>query len=501
MTDPESRPPADEVNRAEFDRGSVIRKGLAWLSLAQLIKHPWEFGIGVALARLLTPNDFGLYALALVFYGLCQVLSTFGLSNVIVQREQVTRRYLDTAQSISLILGVILCALLYLFAGLIARFTQQPDLQSLLYVLSFVFIVNSFSLVPTAILTRQMKFHLISGIEIGSSAVYGIVSVAAAAAGYGVWSLVFGPVASLVFQAVAFSIAAKRLPTVGWDREDARGIVHFGSTLTAASLMNHLSRHLDYLLIGRILGAEILGIYKRAYDLATLPKDKVMEVVARVFLPSLTDIRRNKEEVKKLTLGKIKLVAYLCLPALLGLFAVADEFIAVVYGEKWLRTVGPLKIMLLGGVCYVLTALFSVILIAYEKRRAIILLQVVYSLAVVVGVLLGSRFGLVGVSCGVLGAIVVYMLTVYRLACGIIDLSLAEFVGTFRLPLLLSVGMALCVLVFPANALGIGGDVGTLFVKTAVGVLVYGVCISFISDPDVVSVKRGLLRRLRLRDA
>ena len=486
---------------AGSDRGSAIRKSLAWLTFAQLVKHPWEFAIGVALARLLTPNDFGLFALALVFYGLCQVLTTFGLLNVIVQRERVTPRYLDTAQSISLILGIALFTAVFLLAGPISALARQPALRDLLRVLSGAFVVSSFVVVPAAILSRGMRFHVVSGVEIASSIAYGLVSVSAAVAGYGVWSLIAGPIAAVTFNAIAFSIAARRWPALAWDREAVRSIIRFGSTLTAASVMNHMSRNLDYLLIGRLLGADVLGIYKRAYDLATLPKDKVMDVVARVFLPSLTDIRADREAVKKLTLSKIKLVAYVCLPALLGLFAVSDVFIPVVYGEKWMSTVGPLRIMLLGGVGYVLTALFSVILIAYEQRRAILTLQAVYSAAVVVGVLVGYRFGLLGVSYGILGAIVVYMVTVSGLACGKIDLGLNEFVSVFRLPLFLSSVMAACAFAVPTRALGIEGSATILVAKTGVGVLVYVACVSFVRDPDVEAVKHGLLRRLRLRSA
>jgi|GEM_PF-2472659 len=464
-----------------------IGRNIFWLSIAQVINQVWEFSVSIALARILVPDDFGIYAIALVFYGICQVFSTFGISQVIIQKKDITPLFVKTAQSICFLWGIFLCCALMAVSPIISGFYKLPVLTGILCILSLMFVINSFYIVGDALLIKNQKFRTIVFLQVGASICYGIFSIIPASLGMGVWSLVSGIMAFSIFLAISVNFCAKNIPAIAWGKEEAADILGFGTTLTIGSLLNYLSRNMDYLIIGKILGTNSLGIYKRAYDLATLPKDKVMEVVARAFLPALTDIRHNKENVKNLMLFYIKLVAYVVCPVLTGLGAVASDFIGLVYGEKWVQAAFPLRIFCVGGIFYATSALFNIIFTTYKEQKIILILQSIYTSALVFLVMTGTLYGLKGVAIGATTAIIIYSITAIYYARKVINVSFADFYKTIQKPLLLSIVMGIAV-----SALWGAG----LILKVIWGIFIYILLLSIFKDPDITAILNRLIEKL-----
>ncbi len=471
-------------NENIYNDAKTIGRNIFWLSITQIINQVWEFSVSIVLARILVPEDFGIYAIAMVFYGICQVFSTFGISQVIIQKKEITPLFIKTAQSICFLWGLFLCCILLAFSVIIAGFYKQPVLIGILCVLSLLFVINSLYIISDALLMKNQRFRTILFIQVSASLCYGIFSIIPAYLGAGVWSLVFGIFALSTFLAITININAKNLPLIGWGKQEAREIFGFGSTLTISSLLNYLSRNLDYLIIGKVLGINPLGIYKRAYDLATLPKDKVMEVVARGFLPALTDIRDNKENVKKLILFYIKIISYVVCPVLIGLCVVAKDFISLVYGEKWIQAVFPLRIFCIGGIFYATLALFNIIFTTYKEQKIIIIMQSIYTSTLTLLVITGTLYGLRGVSLGTTVAIIIYSLTALYYARKVINVYFSDFYHTIKKPLLLSIAMGLTI-----SALGNAW----LILKVICGVFIYVLLLSIFKDPDIIAVIKRLI--------
>lgn len=480
------------MSPSNFPSSLSIGSSVAWLSFAQLAKYIWDFSVGIVLARILDPDQFGIFAVSLVFYGLCQVISIFGIPNIIIQKKDISDNFIDTAQTVSLSLSVLALISLLLLSKTISFWYKEPLLSPILNTLAFLSIINSLNVIPASLLTKRMAFHLVALIDIGASLAYGITSILAASNGLGIWSLVVGPFSSALFSTILSSILAKRIPTFSFNLIALKEIFKFGTSLSFASLLNHLARNIDYVIITKVLGPHSCGLYKRAYDLATLPKDKLMDILASVFLPKLSAIQDDLILARKITLVHLQLATYTCLPALFGICSIAEELISVIYGDKWISSIIPLQIIAIGGLFYILSAIFTPIIISFKRTTALILIQIIYSLCLIIGILIGSRFGLIGASIGVTFAIAIFSLCTFSYASKLINLSLYEYFQSFLTPLMISIIMFLAIKLFPFVFAGLTNTKFIMLGKIFLGIIIYSSMMLYFSLAKINRLRLAL---------
>ncbi|MFA7060548.1 MAG: lipopolysaccharide biosynthesis protein, partial [Pedobacter sp.] len=282
------------------------KSGVFWVSLSQIIQPGWEFVVGIVLARLLTPKDFGIVAMGGIFFSLATAVSNMGISNVLIQKEKLEQIDIDTSQTIAALFGVIIYIVLVLVSYFVSAFFKEPQVAGVLRVFSLNFLINGIAMIPAALLTKEMRFKAISIIDILSSVIYGFSALFMSYLGYGLWSLVYSVILSALFRSIASCIVASYIPRFGWHNATAVHIFKFGGGLTTASVLNYTARNLDFFIIGKYLGSAQLGLYKRAYDLAVIPKEKVADSLSRVLLPFLCKIRDDKAWTKSAFLKTIK---------------------------------------------------------------------------------------------------------------------------------------------------------------------------------------------------
>ena len=404
---------------ADDNIGKSAKKGIAWTASAQVIKQCLEFGVGVIMARLLAPSDFGVVAACMIFFSFVSIVTSFGFGPAIIQRSEINDEYLNTAQTICVAFGVISTSVMALCAGLIGGVFRNQAVGDIIPLMSLTFLFSSFSIVPQALLTRRLYFGKLTAASIASSVSYGIVAIGMAASGFGVWSLVGAPVVSVFVNLLLLSYFASYFPKFRFNRKYCNEIWSFGGAVTISSLLNHIARNADNFIVGRYLGSGALGFYSRAYNLATIPKEIMVSVFGSVLFPSFARMQDSVTRQSDAYFKSINAIVLVTLPASLILLISAPELINVVYGDKWSDSMFPLRILSLAGFVYTLYIPCTSLLLGLGKVRPYTILQIVYSLGTILAVCISYSRGIACVAFAVSVVIIIswiaYLIAVHKI--------------------------------------------------------------------------------------
>ncbi len=323
--------------------------GLSWSAVAQGGKQLSQFIITVILARLLAPTDFGLLGMAMVFTGFIAIFSELGLSGALIQKQNADEGHYSSAFWLNVLVGVVLTIGFIFAAPVIAAFYRRPELESILVVLAFNFLLSSFTIVQQAILTKNMDFKALMVRDLAAVIAAGIAGIFFAYRGFGVWSLVIQLfVFTCVNNILLWSCSSWR-PKWVFRLESLKDIFHFSSHMTGFQIVNYFARNVDSLLIGRFLGSQALGYYTLAYKLMMFPIQNFTWVLNKVMFPAFSMIQRELEKVRINYLKMIKTVTLIAFPVMAFLFIAAPDLIVLLYGERWKEAVPLVQIFCFCG--------------------------------------------------------------------------------------------------------------------------------------------------------
>lgn len=383
----------------------------------------------VVLARLLSPGDFGVVSAAMIVIGLSLIFSHLGLGPAIVQRPEIEARHLDTAFVASVTLGLALGGVIWWFAPAAARFFSQVDrFEPVLRALAWLFPLGGLSVVAESQLQRELRFRFLAGTEIASFAVgYGVVGVPLAASGFGVWALVAAQLTQTALHTTILLFA--RPPRLHFtpDRRAFAELMYFGTGFTAAKIANYIALQGDNVVVGRWLGAGALGLYGRAYELMAAPVQLLGEALDRVLFPAMARIQSDRERLASGFRRGVALIALVMLPTSGVLFVLAPELIDVVLGAQWTGVVVPFQILALGMFLRTSYRISDALVRATGAvyRRA--WRQAVYATLVLGGAWFGRHWGIEGVACGVLAALLVNFYLMAQLSLRLLGLTWRGF--------------------------------------------------------------------------
>jgi len=349
-------------------------------------------------------------------------------------------------------------------------------------------------MIPAALMTKEMRFRAISIIDIMSSVIYGGSALFIAYLGYGLWSLVHSVIFAALFRCVASCIVASYVPKFGWNSKVAVNIVKFGGGLTLASVLNYAARNVDFFIIGKFLGATQLGFYKRAYDLAVIPKEKVGDSLARILFPFICKIRDDKVWTKSAFLKTDKTIGLICIPSLIFMMITAPEIIIVLYGEQWIKSVLSFRIMALGGIFYSLCCSYGPILLAYGHTGSYLKLQATYAFTLIIITLISVRYGIEGVATGVVLVLLIYLLVNNYIVSKIINISIIEIICNMKLSVYICLTVAIALLAYD-RCCYTENLIMDLCVKTAMLATIYVTFFYVSKDSVVCEIKKTIQSR------
>ena len=380
-----------------------------WQLAASATSAVSQFAIGILLARLLTPADFGLIALAVVVLTLGQTLGDLGISNALVQRRALTDRHVRAAFTFSVLLGIGIAIVLIFAAPVAASAMREPRVIPLAQVLAVGFALRGVSLVGRALLTRQLNFRRLFFIDVCSHIIgYGCVAITLALLGYGVWSLVWGDIVQGLMASAAQLASARHSMQLLLARRELAELLHVGVGAHLNGCVNYVALNADNFVIGRILGPASLGLYVRAYALMNIPLTHGARVMTSVLFPALSRVQNDMEVLRRAFLLVTKLTAMIAAPAMVTLGVLAPHLIPSVYGSQWVGVVVPLQILCAAGYFRALYHLDGVIVQSIGWVYKEFWRQCGYAALVIAGSLLGSHYGLAGIATGV-GVAIAFM--------------------------------------------------------------------------------------------
>ena len=326
-----------------------IARGVTWTVIDTWGSQGLGLLVIAILARLLQQIDFGLVILAAVFIGFTQLLVDQGLGDALVQRRTLTRRQIDTAFWAALLTGCLLTLVGVLFARPIAGLLGNALLEPILMVLSLTFILSALTSIQMALLRRELAFRSLAIRKLAAVGGGGIVGVALAFAGFGVWALVGQQLASAAISVLTLWTVSPWRPGRSFSRADFRELFGFGINVVAGDALNFISRNADNLLIGVFLGPLLTGFYGIAYRLLDTSQVLLLAFSKRVAFPTFARLQHDADRARRAYLRMSRVSGVITLPGYIGLAVVAHEAVEVIFGPNWAASANTAAILFLIG--------------------------------------------------------------------------------------------------------------------------------------------------------
>lgn len=452
-------------------------RGVKWTSLSTLLVVVIGIAQIAVLARLLTRADFGLMAMVMTITGFAQIYADMGLSNAIVQRRSPTREQLSTLYWTNIVTGVGLFAVVAGLSPLVARFFREPRLGSLVVLGAVVFLITPFGQQFQVLLQKELEFDRLARVEVASAATGFVVAVGAAMIGLGVRALIVGALAQAAVRATQLAWLGWRRwkPDLHYARADLRGYLGFGLYQLGERSIYYWASNVDYLLIGRYLGASPLGVYTIAYNLVMMPVTRLNPVLTRVAFPVFS---RRQDDPGALRRGfgeLIELVALITFPLLVGLAIVAPVAVPVLFGSEWEPAVVLVQILVVMGLLKCLSNPLGSVLLAKGRADVGFWLNVASTIVVIAVVWLTVRWGTSAVAWGHTLVNLVFLFVELWIIDRIVGMAWPSYLTRLARPSAATAAMGLAVAAgyLLLQAAGVRGPL-ELGLLVAMGALVYG---------------------------
>ncbi|MCA6073434.1 lipopolysaccharide biosynthesis protein [Fulvivirga sedimenti] len=420
--------------------------GVIWSLLGTFSSQGIGFVISIILARLLTPEDFGIVGLSLVFISITQVFADFGFASALIQSKENTSKTYSSIFFLNLAFGLILFVLFQLFAPFLGDFYENPMTGDIIKWLSFNFILSGLSLVQQTILRREVDFKKLSIRQIISQLIGGLLGVVAAFYGLGVYSLVIQYLGTSVINTIVLWKISNWYPKFEFSINEIKRLAGFGSFFFLDRLLATISQRLDVLFVGKVFSPETLGYYSRADSTNNLVTTYSSKSITQVFFPVLSKVQDDPGKFEDIYYKVVSVICILSFFLSGVLFILGDEIIIGLFGVKWKPSVLIFQILVFKSFSFPLNSMMVNALLAKGKVKANFKLGLVRRLGRLIPLIFGLLYGLNELLWAIV--IISYVLTLINIyfISSFLGLNLKEhFVAVFEaIPPLL-----LCLLLFP----------------------------------------------------
>jgi teichuronic acid exporter len=388
--------------------------GLLWSFVDSFVGQGITFFIGIILARLLSPREFGLLGMTAIFIAISQSIVDSGFGSALIQKKKCTENDYSTVFYYNLAIGFLVFGLLYFFAPTISIYFHEPILKQIIRVLGFLVVINSVSMIQLTILTKRVNFKLLTRISIISSVISGVVAITMALLNFGVWSLVAAQITKQAFNTIFLWLWNKWKPLMKFSMDSFMELFGFGSKMLISGLIATIYENIYYLVIGKYFSAIELGYFTRANQFKNLPSKNITSIIRRVSFPILSSIQDDNQRLLNNYRKLIKSTVFITFPLMLGMVAVAKAMIIVLVGEKWLPSVIYLQMLCVGGMLYPLHSINLNMLQVKGRSDLFLRLEIIKRVlaipTIIIGVIYGIKIMIIGM---IINSIFAYYLNSY----------------------------------------------------------------------------------------
>lgn len=463
-----------------------VRSAVLWRSGSQIVTQIVSWASTLIVIRLLAPEDYGLFAMAGVVLVLLNTMNGYGLASALIREAEVTEQRLRQTLGMLILMNGSLALMQFLAAPFVAAYFRHPEVADILRVQSLIYLTVPFSALPHAILSRKLDFRRPAQVRLVGAIVGAVTALWLAMAGFGVWTLVFAPIAMYVTEAVGMMIAARAPWRPSFRFAGAGHIAGFGGMMTLTQLFWFIQSQADVMIAGRMLEAHWLGVYTTALFLAQL--------LAAKFVPPINEVAfaaysRQQQEGPASVLATIRLVLLIALPAYAGMAAVAPPLVAVLLGEQWHEAAPILPILALAMSIMTLQILFSPATNALGEPKVAMRNSLLGAIVMPAAFWVGSHYGVPGFAWGWAGGMTVLTGLTVIYSCRVLGLSLRALSEAIS-PIVFAAAMMGASVYLVRGMLPAMADFVQLLLLVPLGVAIYGAVLFAIAPERLIEALR-----------
>lgn len=433
-------------------RGRSLRGGVATLS-GQAVKFILQLASTAILARLLTPDDFGLVAMVAAITGFIMLFKDLGLSMATVQRADITHEQVSTLFWVNVAASSAIMVLTAVIAPVISRFYGEPRLTAITLALAVGILLGGLTVQHQALLSRQMRFKALVVIDIASQSAGIAVAAVSAWLGLGYWALVLMQLMTAGSTATGVWLACSWRPGLPARGTGVRELLAFGGNMTGFSVINYFARNLDNMLIGWWWGAGPLGFYSRAYSLLMLPIGQIVAPISSVANPSLSRLQDDPEKFRSYYLKALSIVAYASMPLIVMLGVFSREIFVLILGSQWLESAEIFQILAVAGFWQPVISTVGWLYVSLNRTRRMAQWGFIASPLIMLSFCIGLHWGARGVAVGYAAVMWLLLGLAFRFALKDTPITPGAVFRTLFRPFVLSAILGIC-LYFLRQALG-----------------------------------------------
>jgi O-antigen/teichoic acid export membrane protein len=476
--------------------GSRVRRAVIWRSGSQILAQIITWGSTLLVIRLLDPADYGLFAMTQVVLAFLAFLNGWGFASALVQSDSVDPFRIRQAFGLLLLLNALLAAIQYFGAPLAAAYYGQPMVADLLRVQALLFLATPFIALPEVMMSRALDFRRQAIVNLLAALAGAGTALGCALAGYGVWTLVYAPLAMFWTRAIGLTLVARLLVWPSFDFRGCGQIVGFGSAVLFAQLFWLVQSQSDIFIAGARFDAHALGLYAEALFLAQIFMAKFVPPLNEVAFPAYSRIKKDAAAVRWSFLKTVRVLMLVAAPFYCGLAVVAAPMVETLFGEKWLGMVPYIQLISFALILMTVQILFAPVTNALGKPSISMFSAMSGAVLFPTAFLVGAEWGLIGMAWAWLVAAPLLLVITARLAGPLIGVSLWD-VARAMLPglapaLVMAIGVG-----FAGQALGgLGlGAPAQLALLVPLGAVLYGALLWLLEREALTEVIRLVIRR------
>lgn len=359
---------------AESVRGK-LKSGIIWSTIQNFALKGVGFVLGIILARLLSPSDYGLVAMLSIFLAISDQITNAGMSAALVQKHNCSDVDYSTAFVVNFAMSLVMYAVLFFSAPWIAKFYEQPILCALTRVIAINMVLKTFTLVYGAKLYIASDFKSIAQINVIISFASGIVGVILAYEGFGVWALAIQGLSSTIISVIIYPLYAKWKPSLKFSKKSFKEMFGYGSKLMVAGIGSSIMNNLQNIAIGKVYSSSDLGFYNKGQGIPATLSDVTYSVLGNVAFPVMSEIKDDKEHLLSVYKKSLFLTAMIIFPVMVLFALLAKPLVIILYTDKWLPCVAFMVWFSMAKMFYPLSALNISILNASGRSGTFLLMD------------------------------------------------------------------------------------------------------------------------------
>lgn len=430
-------------------RGRVLR-GFAWKTASEVFLQGSKIVIAVVLARLLSPRDYGIAGMALVFAAVVPILSELALGAALVQRKHITEGDKSTVFWTTVTTGALLTALGILASWPLSDYYGEPSVQPLFASFSFAFLIFALGATHSALMTRDMNFRGLEIRTITAVTLGATVGIILALEGYGAWAIVGQYLATATASLILLWAFCTWRPRFTYSLSSLRALASYGGNVFGSHVLLQLAPNAQNLMIGRALGAAPLGAFVLAQNVVLIPFNRIAAPIQQVLFPAFSLLQDEPRAIAAMWLRANQVIAAISVPALLGLIVVAPDFVNLVLGGRWGGATPVIQALAIVGIVQALQRLNLSILQARNRTKALLWFSVGSFVAAVSSVVIGLHWGVVGVAISYAVVTIFVQGAFMAITARAVEISLRECLGSLSGITQAGAGMLVCTLLVRA---------------------------------------------------